>query len=496
MKIKSDKIKEFVALSCAALGLVQAVQAATLRVEEYGVPPVAYDNFDKAIAAANSGDTLLVVNKAGNASYVLDTILVDRPLTILADSVSGGTFNTNGTWKITASGQTKIQGLRTSTNGNILWAPTSSNGSLLQLHDVQAKDFWANANVELYNSTVCASISRANADVFGSTTGAWLDSSSSASFIRLVNSNIGSINAKGSTKFEGISSTFGTLTFGKGRLIGNTINGVLTLSAAGVTGADTVRIVGNKLNSAGNILNNTVYALVFNNNIVAGANSATTKQLTINGGHSLNHIDSLVGNTLNGGVNYGNGGCYVSDVQNGTYSTLGCTYLGSATKYVNGPGICSGMYGTWTTGNYFFDCGQGYNSGININAPKKIIVMNNYVSKACYSNPVTISGTPNYAEVIWNGQSSNCTNPFYSGTVTNAANNATGLTSPNDKGNPHPIWNDVDGTRNDLGANGGPDSQLNYFPTANNNAQIFNVSVPRIINQGQTLNISVEGFDK
>lgn len=75
-------------------------------------------------------------------------------------------------------------------------------------------------------------------------------------------------------------------------------------------------------------------------------------------------------------------------------------------------------------------------------------------------------------------------------------NNLQNSSSKINKGNPAPLFTDIDLTRNDIGKEGGPIPYSNFQPALSGSARIYLVSHPFYIRQGNTLKVKAIGYDR
>jgi hypothetical protein len=92
---------------------------------------------------------------------------------------------------------------------------------------------------------------------------------------------------------------------------------------------------------------------------------------------------------------------------------------------------------------------------------------------------------------------------YYSSNTNNSLNNDLNIITSSgilDKGNPAPIFTDINLSRNDLGETGGPYPIQNYFDNNNDpvsgSARVFHLVHPFFIPQGSSLNIKAKSYDR
>lgn len=113
------------------------------------------------------------------------------------------------------------------------------------------------------------------------------------------------------------------------------------------------------------------------------------------------------------------------------------------------------------------------------------------------SNNFPNGSVPGFFEFSYNGLQTTFNNPT-SGSPLNLTN-VQGQSNDINGGNPNHNYYDIDLTINDRGINGGPYSQLNYYPSSNLNnskAFIFDLDMPADLFSGQSIDIKAKGYHK
>lgn len=133
--------------------------------------------------------------------------------------------------------------------------------------------------------------------------------------------------------------------------------------------------------------------------------------------------------------------------------------------------------------------------------PPICTVLNNTLYQTGSSNPTTgISYVPNILArnnaLITYGVQNAPFNPMVPLSAIDPATGAPSSASPLiDAGDPDPRYLDLDLTRNDAGCYGGSNSRANYL-TPMGSAVVGFMQAPRVVAQGQTVNINATGFDR
>lgn len=133
--------------------------------------------------------------------------------------------------------------------------------------------------------------------------------------------------------------------------------------------------------------------------------------------------------------------------------------------------------------------------------PPICTVLNNTLYQTGSSNPTTgISYVPNILArnnaLITYGVQGGGYNPMVTLLAINPATGAPSAGSPLiDAGDPDPRYLDLDLTRNDAGCYGGSNSRAN-FTTGMGSAVVGFMQAPRVVAQGEAVNINATGFDR
>ena len=271
------------------------------------------------------------------------------------------------------------------------------------------------------------------------------------SIMQVLSSNTGAINASSEYVLDAVNVKIasGSITFMQGDVVGCSLNSGRISLSDGALQADTVHIIGN-------------YVREVTDMILIGSNNVSTYI-------SNNQIVQFNGDF------------------NGRYYGIRYTTSGSFAHVISHNDINVGQNdrGVITTG------GLG-----------SFIISHNDLAGGAYSNSSYFSygialGATLYSSAFYN--SIRGFNYTTTGTIDDNFGNTTSATFT-DAGNPDPNYNDIDGTRADIGLEGGatPYSQYarsGYQTAASRKPVTFSIQAPRKVRAGQSFTIKAKAYD-
>lgn len=240
-------------------------------------------------------------------------------------------------------------------------------------------------------------------------------------------------------------------------VVGNGTNGSTDLS-------DTCYVIGNRINSSNPITNSAV-------SYYGGGEHLFIKNNLIDYSISGSYNGMITGKAVEVTINNTNN--IVHEITNNNISShVANTYAAS------GSSIGAGAYTLYITAT-------------------KASIQNNILKPS--ANTYNLTNTYFLSSIHASGaEIDSYFNNYSGGTASglrNDLNNGTGSVFV-DLGNPAPIFNDVDLTRNDQGEYGGPFTFSNFHPVLAGSTRVYLVVHPFYIRQGSTLNVRAIGYDR
>lgn len=461
-------------LALSAICLIANAFATQRIVNEYGLSG-AYTTIQAAVTAAVAGDTIKI-NPHSSGAWLGDLIL-NKKLFLTYEAASNVSFFTvSGAWTVSATDTVTLLGMKqlgtlsltgsgvvrlyqSQVNGAVtitgsgyksfqddslaatLAFNTSAPGNLLELVNCQTK-----------------TISTQNAGGSGAT-------------LRILSSTItGNVTALSGYTLEMVDNivTQGNVEYYKGDVIGNKImNGLIGLNAGSPTPA-TMQIIGNEVkfygSMGGAISVNTFNPTIVANNDISLMDMNTTLTTSkvgvlVNGDNLYSY--QILHNRISATAGFNCGlGDYGIKVQTGRFTIAHNDIIGYLTTMIDA--------------TYFL------NNSIHVVAASYASAIYNNI----YNSP-SITGT-------WDVNTGN--------TVVDNSDGLTPHPSNVNTGSPEPQYNDINGSRADIGIEGGatPFSQYprtGYVIPANRRARTFEIQAPRVVQAGQSITIKARAFD-
>jgi hypothetical protein len=377
----------------------------------------AYASLNAAIAAAANNDRIIVYPQPGGASYSEGTITITKSLQILS-AVEGGYYAIDGNINIapaTAGKSVTIIGMKLFTGG---------------IQSTALAPVGARCAVKLVNDSLMNGVVSFNHDNYDLT---------------LANSYVND-----------------NVTYRFGKVIGNVINGSITINTDGSVNNpnDTNMIIGNKIlvstNATGIYWNSTSQFFSIQNNFV---------YLNFNGYSTGNGINAATSKSSMAGTNVVTNNT-IQRMLTPYYAYYGCLIQTNATS------------NTETQNNVVL----GYFAYSSV-----------YVSGGNHSVHYNYGSNNSWGNFTNDGTNVGLTNTTLDadGKITNVLSNAI------NGGNPDSAYVDINLTRNDAGCYGGSFTMDNFYPNgANDWARVFLVTAPRRVLVNGTISVKAIGYDK
>lgn len=421
--------------------------ATDLFVKEFGGGG-AYSNISDAIAAASSGDRILIVPKSGSAPYI-ENLTINKQLQFLS-ATNGSMFTVQGNITIGANLPTNshivFDGMQISI-GNITIAGTSSTNPI---------------SVTIVNCSL-------------------------NSGVVTLTKNINATIANSSISVPVGLTTSPAVQFSKGKFLGNVVSAeVVGISVIDdIASLDSTFIVGNRIslvNSTGNTgqkgiyWNNNTQFFYISNNFVNSTLVSYLGTITVyalidiykaKDGNNASESNNILNNTLRYAA---------SPSSNSNISFIGISSSSSLSSYTN---IFNNL----------------------IQFP--------YGTSSARCNALRVSGSPQVSYNIlncatqFNSTYNNVPAPIGPGNATipgivSLTSNGCPVSTLVNAGHPDPVFSDLDLTRNDIGPCGGSYNITTNFHTNGpaGSARVHWLQAPRRVLQGATLDIQAEGHDR
>jgi len=400
-------------------------------VEEFGVSP-AFSSINAAVAAAQSGDRIIIKNRAGNIPWI-ENVTIDKSLEFLSFA-NNDFFIVQGNYTIQ-----RIFGLQVSIVGM-----RNTNGSILSGSGVNTSK---SAKVNVLDSYFLIG------DI-------------------LLNNDIFDVTVAGCTFMEGrIFIPFGSLIGNDITYSSNSTIPVLITNSSGTSFQnDTCFVVGNRINQTGTGVASNVYTVsianygqvcyVYNNYIRTRSRGINLQALP-----NVAQVSRIWNNTIIGGSS---SSINSSTFTNGIYIE---TSQANASVEIMNNAIIRGTL-------------SGITRAISKSSTStQINVYFNHISPNFSGNVV---GTFTFVDNNPVGEINIDTD---TGAIISADNAING-------GNPAPQFYDLDLSPNDAGCWGGSYTHANFFPLHTGSARVYNVIYPFNVRVGSTMKVKAFSFDR